>query len=381
MTTSSQNKQARIIGVDGRELMPNTITGFGRFLSNFLEAQVTRLSQHTFIIYGNQQTQYPTPHDRFVFKTIVETKTMWWDQVSIVKALKNDKVDVFFTPYDKTPLRAPCPIVMTIHDLLYQYVSDLTGLRRYLYNALYRIQRGAMARRSASVLTVSQHSKRDICKYYGLSPSKVEITYNAVSDRFNPQIADADVERVKRKYGIEKPYILNINNFKPHKNPKALLKAFSKLSQGLQDKYMLVMGGKHHPVYTPALTDAISEHDLCEKILLPGIIADEDLPALYKGAELFAISSTYEGFGIPPIEAMACGTPVVSSNATSLPEVIGNAGLLVSPNDIDGYANAFESVLSSDTLREELAQKGLEQIKHFTPEKVASRILQVLESV
>jgi len=377
MTNSSAHKSLTI-GIDGRELLPNTFTGFGRYIENFLSAQITRASQHQFIIYGNQHTNFPNPNDNYTFKVIQEKNTLWWDQVAIVKTLRQDRVDLFFTPYDKVPINAPCPVVMTIHDLLYQYVSDLSGLKRYVYNTLYRLQRGYMARHAARVLTVSEHSRQDIAKYYGLDASRITITHNAVSDRFSPNIAKTNIDQVKKKYGLTAPYIFNLNNFKPHKNPRGLIEAYAQLSTQVQQHTHLVIGGKHN-AFTPPLQQRVAQLGISEQVIFPGMIDDADLPAIYAGAKLFVIASFYEGFGIPPLEAMACGTSVISSNATSLPEVIGDAGILVDPHNTQDITLAIDQLLHDDHLRHIKIQNGLKRVTHFSQEKVAGKILHALE--
>lgn len=377
MTEFLQNKPLHI-GIDCRELLPDTFTGFGRYIENFLNAEITQKSHHQFTLYGNQHTRFPEGSQNYALKRLEEQNTLWWDQVTIVNAIRQDQINLLFTPYDKMPIRSPCPVVMTVHDLLYQYVSDLSGIKKWIYNTLYRLQRGYMARHAARVLTVSEHSQNDIAKYYGLPLDQIVITHNAVSDRFCPKLDKTVIASVKKKYNITVPYIFNLNNFKPHKNPSGLIEAYAQLPKEIQSQTHLVIGGNHNS-FTPPLQQHVKKLGLSDVIHFPGIIQDEDLPAIYSGADLFVITSFYEGFGIPPIEAMASGTPVISSNATSLPEVIGDAGLLVSPNDIQGLTRAIEQVLNDHTLRDTLVQKGLQRIQVFTQEKVAGKILNALE--
>lgn len=377
MTKSSPHNPLRI-GIDGRELLPHTFTGFGRYIENFLGATNTRTAKHHFIIYGNQHTRAIPQSANYTQKTIEEKNTLWWDHIALVKAMHQDALDLFFTPYDKTPFRAPCPVVMTIHDLLYQYVSDLTGIKRTLYNILYRLQRGYMAHKATHILTVSEHSRQDIVKYYGLDASKITITHNAVSDRFHPHISKQKIESTQKKYGITSPYILNLNNFKPHKNPRGLIDAYAQLSPHIHQSTHLIIGGKHN-AFTPSLRQHVETLELSHAIHFPGLIDDNDLPALYAGATLFVIPSFYEGFGIPPLEAMASGTPVISSHTTSLPEVVGDAALMFSPQNTPALTQAITQFLEDKSLRQTYIQKGLERAQLFTQENVAQKILNALE--
>lgn len=377
--TDYSSTDALRIGIDGRELMAGTYTGFGRYLENFLGAKVTQSCPHEIILYGNQFTELSRLNTKYITRVIPENNTLWWDQVSIVSAISKDQLDVFFTPYDKIPLRAPCPVVMTIHDLLYQYVSDLRGMKKWLYNTLYRLQRGYMARAAAKVLTVSEYSRQDIAKYYNLSREEISVTYNAVSSRFRPDIRNTEIEKTKMKYGIPRKYIFNLNNFKPHKNAETLVKAFAKLDAVKRTDTTLVIGGKHN-AFTKTLQTEIDRLQITDAIHLPGVIEDEDLPAIYAGATCFVITSTYEGFGIPPLEAMASGTPVISSKATSLPEVMGDAGVMVSPHNTNELARVLEKTLNDEGMRKNMTEKGLQRAKLFTQEEVASRILKALET-
>lgn len=365
------------IGIDARELLPGIFTGSGRYLSNFLEADITRTSGHHFVLYGRPDTQFPEPSECFTSKILRAPATAYWDHIALIRALKRDRIDLLFTPYDKMPYRAPCPVVITIHDILYQRISDHTGLKKRVYNALYRIQRGAMARRASGILTVSEYSRRDIAAFYGIDPARIAVTYNAVSGRFHPNIPPEHIARVKKKYGLKRPYILTLGNFKPHKNPEALIAAYASLSPDIRKRTHLVLAGAHN-AFVPPLCDLVEFLSLSKTVHFPGAIDDADLPALYAGAKLFAFPSLCEGFGLPPLEAMACGIPVVALNATSIPEVIGDAGLLVSPTDIYAFGAAIAQLLQDDALRQTCIEKGLQRAGLFSLETVAGRILNAL---
>jgi glycosyltransferase involved in cell wall biosynthesis len=275
------------------------------------------------------------------------------------------------------PWRSPCPVVLTIHDILYQHISDHSGIKRKLYNTLYKIQRGAMARKAACILTVSEYSRKDILNFYHILPNRIVITYNAVSERFHPNISTVDQEQIQKKYGLTAPYILNLSNFKPHKNPGILIEAFAQMPPSLRLHTKLVLAGKHN-AFTNPLRHRVKILNLEKNILFPGIIEEEDLPGLYAGATIFAFPSTYEGFGLPPLEAMSCGIPVISSNATSLPEVIGQAGLLIAPNDINAWSNAFVQLLQDSSLQKIYSEQGQERAKIFSLEIIAQNILNAL---
>jgi glycosyltransferase involved in cell wall biosynthesis len=188
------------------------------------------------------------------------------------------------------------------------------------------------------------------------------------------------INTVKKKYGIKKDYLLYVGNFKPHKNVDCLVEAFIQLPSRLKEYYQLVLSGKLDE-YSIRLVEKVKKLSLDGKVVFTGLVSDDDLPSLYSGATVFVFPSLYEGFGLPPLEAMACGTPVICSNKTSLPEVIGDGGVLVDPGRPEDFTNAIESLLSDQSVRDSISLKGLQRAREFSLGRTAKKLLETIEGI
>jgi glycosyltransferase involved in cell wall biosynthesis len=274
------------------------------------------------------------------------------------------------------PLYCPCPTVVTVHDLAYILFPHFFSLRdRLLLSTLVPIS----LRRAAKVIAVSQRTKEDLMAHYHLPENKVAVTYEAASEAFRPIEQQAELTEVRERYGLHEPFILTIGNLQPRKNMIHLVKAYASLHRkGFA--HQLVIAGQAY-WRTSDIYRAVKEWGLEDKVLFTGYVPDADLPLLYNAADLFAFVSLYEGFGLPVLEAMACGTPVVSSRAGSLPEVVGDAGLLVDPLDVEDIAQAMAEVLSRPEFASQLRERGLKQAANFSWRRTAEETLRVYEEV
>jgi glycosyltransferase involved in cell wall biosynthesis len=229
------------------------------------------------------------------------------------------------------------------------------------------------------IITVSQHSKMDIVQKWGIPDDKIKVIPNGVSKRFYPVESLELISKVKNKYGVKKDYILYVGNFKPHKNVSLLVKAFAQLPPSLRRHYQLVLAGTFDE-YSTQLNAITADLHLKGKVVFTGAVYEEDLPVLYSGAMIFVFPSLYEGFGLPPLEAMSCGTPVICSNVTSLPEVVGDSGVLADPRESRNFADAMELLLTDHKLRDKLYYRGLQRAKEFSLERSAKKLLKTIES-
>ena len=366
--------------MDCRELEVRKVTGIGRYLINFLTYASTRKSDCDLILYGNQATSIPDSLSHLQLRVIPEVLTVWWDQVLLPRALKEDQVDIFLSPYIKGPLLAPCPYVVTIHDLIFLKIDAYESGRSMVRNRVFRVWAQLISKHAAAVITVSQRSKEDIMELLEVPESKIVVAPNGLPAEFVLEAgAPSQLEWVTRKYGIIQPYVLYVGNFKPHKNLYMLLAAFKQVSENLGPRYQLVLaGGDAH--YRPELQRRVAELDLEDRVIFTGFVENRDLPDLYKGAEVFVFPSLYEGFGIPVLEAMACGTPVVTSKTTALPEVAGDAGVLVDPHSVNEISQAIRFLLTDQDAREKQIRKGTERSKRFSLEQNSAKVLGVLEA-
>jgi glycosyltransferase involved in cell wall biosynthesis len=236
------------------------------------------------------------------------------------------------------------------------------------------------ARKATRILTVSEASKHDILRFFAVPPDKVEVVYNAIDERFWDTPAEDDVARVRERFQLHHKYVLYVGNIKPHKNLVRLIEAFDGLRRlGFDDVKLLIIGDQISKL--PALRRAVHRYKLHKEVRFLGYVNDETLAILYRLASLFVFPSLYEGFGLPPLEAMACGAPVVTSNVSSLPEVADDAAVLVNPYEVDSIVEGMRRVLSDPALAADLRQKGLVRARHFSWERSVTRTLDIYRLV
>jgi glycosyltransferase involved in cell wall biosynthesis len=272
----------------------------------------------------------------------------------------------------------PCRAVVTIHDCIHlmfpQYLPN-----RFAYGYA-RATLWAAARRAERILTVSETSKADILRYCDVPAERVIVVYNAIDDRFAaPPDMDA-VARVRERYQLNGPFALYVGNIKPHKNLERLIDAFDLVRRGGYERLELLIIGDQISKY-PRLRRAVDKHKLHKHVRFLGFVADDTLAALYRLATVFVFPSLYEGFGLPPLEAMASGTPVVTSNRSSLPEVVGDAAVLVDPYSAASIAEGIQRVLSDADLRRTLSERGLARAREFSWESSIRRVHEVYMDV
>lgn len=290
--------------------------------------------------------------------------------------LRRHPVDLLHVQYTAPPF-APCPVVATIHDLSFEHLPE-TFKRRSRMQLRLTVRR--TARRAAQIIAPSEHTRRDLVATYGIAPERVSLIPLAAGARFAPVTDEGELRRVRGRYGIAEDYILALGSIQPRKNLARLVRAYADLRRARPQAKLpqLVIAGKRAWLYAETLR-AISESGAQDKIILTGYVPEADLPALYSGARCFVYPSLFEGFGLPPLEAMACGTPVIAGDRTSLPEVVGDAGLLVNPFDEAALARSIARLLDDDGLRAALRAQGLERARRFSWRRTAQLTLAAYE--
>jgi glycosyltransferase involved in cell wall biosynthesis len=368
------------VGIDIRELEKGKRTGIGRYLRNFIAYASSARPEHRFFLYGNQHTDPEIGGENIEVRIRPEGMTLWWDQVVLPGLANQDRVDLFLSPFIKGPVRVGCPLVVTIHDLMFLVYTEYDSWRSRPKNALFRRMATWVGRRADLIIADSDYSARDIERLLGLDIAKVQVLPIGLDESYRPVEDEAALAEMRRRYGIEGPYIFYLGNFKPHKNVQALLRAFAGLEQELRDEYFLVLGGKPD-AWTDERKGLAEELGVGRQVRFIGLVPEEDMPTLYSGAALFVFPSLYEGFGLPPLEAMACGAPVVASNRTSVPEVVGDAGLLVDPEDVEGMSREMEKVLGDAEEQRRLRQLGLTRAAAFRSRDICERQMRILEEL
>jgi glycosyltransferase involved in cell wall biosynthesis len=269
-------------------------------------------------------------------------------------------------------------VVATIHDICYEFFPRFFSRSEVIQ---YRAGIRWTARHARRVITISDNSKRDIVTTYGVSPEKVDVTYLGVDlRRFNPSVAPNTLDATLAKYGITKPYLLAVGNLQPRKNLVRLIDAFVHLKRKRSDlPHSLVLVGKatfrHDDVFK-----RVRDHGLDSRVIFTGYVPDEDLAALYVGADVFVYPSLYEGFGLPVAEAMACGTPVLTSNRSSMPEVARDGAVLVDPEAARSITDGLLKILTNARFAATLSRRGVLRAQGFTWERTARATLAAFEA-
>jgi glycosyltransferase involved in cell wall biosynthesis len=295
-----------------------------------------------------------------------------WTQLGLSTEMLISPPDVLFVPSHVLPLVTPTRSVVVVYDVGHRFFPRAHTVPEWLY-VEWAIRRHV--RTATRLITISEASKRDLARLYGANPDSIAVAYPAVEDRFTPATAEA-VRQVRTRYGLAERYILHLGTIKPRKNLPRLVRAFAQAS--LPPDTQLALGGMTTFGGT-AIEQAIKETGLGQRVRRLAYIPDADLPALYSGAAGVAIVSLYEGFGMPALEALACGTPLVAGNRGSLPEIVGEAGIIVDPLDVASISRGLERVVGEPALREVLRQAGPRRAAHFDWATTARVTRQVLE--
>lgn len=313
----------------------------------------------------------------FKIATITPSHKILWTMYSLPKWLIRNHVNILHVQYI-TPIWLPKHIkaITTIHDVSWKFYPQYIKKNDLLFlNTLIPLS----LKRADKIITVSQTSKNDIVKIYKLPSEKVVMIYNGINTSVGYAIPDSDY--VMQKYNLPKDFILYIGTLQPRKNIPALLKAFSILNTKYKtpDTKLVIGGGRGHN-YDERIDVIVKKYMFENNVVFPGYIDDEDLPTLYKLAKVFVFPSLYEGFGIPPIEAMAYGTPVVVSDKSCLPETVGDAGLVVDPENSKAFAEAMYRAIHDESLRRALIEKGYKRAGEFSWERAARETLKLYEN-
>jgi glycosyltransferase involved in cell wall biosynthesis len=290
--------------------------------------------------------------------------------------LRRLRPDVLHAPGLASPLLWHGPFVLTLHDVAFLDVPEQMSRASLYY---WRYVALPSARRATRIVTVSHYTRHEIARALHVSLERIETVYNSIGDQFQAPIPPESIARVRARYHLAERYILFVSTLQARKNVSALIRAFERLAPQMPDAQLVLAGGISSN--SEAIVRDAEQSPVAGRIRLTGRVADEDLPALYAGARVSALPSRHEGFGLTMIESMACGTPVVANNASCLPEVAGDAALLVDADDVEAFAAALRRTLEDESLRQGLIARGFQRAAQFRPEQCARQMLEVYEQV
>ena len=368
-----------IVGVDIREWQPGRRTGIGRVLEEFLRTAAALRPHDRFVLIGNATCEIRVPAANCAVVRIPERWTLWWDQVTLARVLAAYGADVLYSPYIKVPLRGRVPVVNTIHDLTFFRRADYNVRRSdLLKNPPFRLFCRMAIRRASATLVDSQASAQDVQRDLRADPARLRVVPLATGRQFYGKEDQAGDRKVWERYGLSPGYLFYIGGFWPHKNVATLVRAYAALPDTLRRRRPLVLAGMPVPAELHRL---IRSREECRPVATIGMVPDTDLPALYRGAALFAFPSHYEGFGLPVLEAMASGVPVLCSTAPALVELTKDAAEHVDPENAAAWGHALQALLEDAPRRQRLAESGRARAALFTAERMTEAMLKVFDEV
>ncbi len=369
------------IGIDATSLSPQPV-GVGNYIINLIRSLNNLDTEHQFIVFAQQGK-------RALFDISDESNLEWilvtdkspairlvWEQAVFPGLLRRSGVDLLHSLHYTRPVNLPCKSVVTFHDMTFFLFPHLhTRAKRLFFPLATRIS----ARMADGLIADSESTRQDAIHLLKIDPGKIFTVPLGVDDKFHPISVPAPLEDVRQKYGLPQRFILYVGLVEPRKNLPHLLQAYKILIEGGGNLSLVIVGRfgwKYHRVL-----GQIEELGLKENIHFTGYVSVQDLPMVYNLADVFVYPSTYEGFGLPPLEAMACGTPVITSAVSSMPEHVGDAGILVPPEDVQALAQAMDDVLTNESLKNRLARRGPRQASQFTWDRTARETLQVYQKL
>ncbi|MEP6754776.1 MAG: glycosyltransferase family 1 protein [Chthonomonadales bacterium] len=364
------------IGIDGRALT-GRYTGDRTYWWNLLRAYAAESGGIQFTVYSRTPVEVGLlpKVDHINCKVIPAGNDRVWTLSCFPRALQEDGIDVAHTQYT-TPAHTPCAIVTTVHDISFRlHPKWFPRKDRMLLN--FTIP-GAM-KRAAHVITDSESSRADMLRVYKMDPSHITAIHLAAGPEYSPVDKSIATKLVAEKYGLNDLYLLSVGVLQPRKNLPLLLKSFAKAKQESDIPHKLVLSGKAG-WGTQNLQTMAAELGIMDHIQFTGYVEDADLPAIYSAATALAYPSLYEGFGLPPVESMSCGTPVLVSDAPCMPEIAGSGAWVLPVEDVDAWSSAIISLLKSTDLQAEWSKKGLARAREFSWHKTASQTIQIYRS-
>ena len=358
----------------------NEKTGIGQYLYNLLRYIAKFDRENEYFLINNKNESCGVCVNNFKLEIVDKTMPSIFSgshpwHLTIPSKLKHSNFNLIFNPSQiPTFFRFNTSHIVTVLDLIAILFPKDCWFGK---STLYKLFLPRTLKNADKIIAISQNTKDDLIKHFNIPEEKIRVIYLAANKSYK-LLPKEEINKIKIKYNLNYSFILYVGTLEPRKNIVRLIEAFYKARNENSINHKLVFTGRKGWKYEN-IFNKIKELNLEKDIIFTGYVSDEDLPALYNTADLFVYPSIYEGFGLPPLEAMACGTPVITSNVSSLPEVVGNAGIMVNPYNVNELADKITEVLTNEELKKELSQKGLERAKLFSWEKCAKETMEVFE--
>lgn len=366
------------IGINTLYLIPGNVGGTEIFLRNLLKELAHIDENNQYILFTNREGAHsfdPLPANWLEISCdispIIKPYRVFWEQWRFPGMVEKNRIDLLHSPGYVSPLKGDYAKIVTLFDMNYYYYPETFSLAKRLYWNRYLPKSSQTA---DLILTVSEYSKKDISKIFHLPESKIRVTHGAVSEEFYQFRSRKEIDQFLQSKKINPPYILSVATFNKHKNLDGVVRAYTKMKQSGSYPHHLVLVGIKGDYYLNVLKE-IQQSPYQHEIHILDPMTNLELPCLYQGADLFVLLSYFEGFGLPVIEAMAGGIPVICSNRTSLPEIAGDAAILVDPDDETKVVGAMVELLRYPEKRKQLGEKGKIQAQQFSWKKMAQLTL------
>lgn len=381
------------IGIDVRVLSRGTVTGVEEYTLNLLSALLFSDKSNNYFLFYNAYNKVNLNFDwlslsNVNLKQFQIPNRFFFISARYLKFPKIDKllsgIDVYFNPhFFAAPVSKKCSKITTFHDLSFERHPEFFSFKKRNWHE-FLIKPKKEAKEAKFIIAVSESTKQDLVDIYGINSEKIKVIYPGISlssDKFKTSDYRTNLERVKKKYKLPGRFILYFGTIEPRKNIKGLIEAFENLNSSYSNKngYKLVIAGSKGWLYKDIIKKA-RDSKFCKDIFFTGYVQQEDKPYLYSLSDLFVYPSFFEGFGFPPLEAMACGVPTITSNNSSLPEVVGDGALMINAYNVDEMTWSIKEVLENNSLRKKMIKKGFQRVGRFSWDKCADKINKLLIS-
>ncbi len=369
-----------LISIDTRGAKLYTGTGIGTYTNELMKniMKLDQKNQYLFFWPGEGYEQFKGKSNIKV-RIVGEKHKSFWTNSYIPAQIKNNAIEIFHVPQNGIglPKEKYCKYVVTVHDLIPYILPETVGEN---YRKQFTTQMPSILENADKIITVSQYSKQDIMNYFGIPKEKIAVTYLATDTIYQPINHQHAKNFIKNRYTIDSNFILYLGGFSPRKNVHRLIDAYANIYRKLNPSHDLIIIGTLKESHQE-LVKQVEKLGLQNKVKFIGFIPYEHLPYFYNAASVFVYPSIYEGFGLPPLEAMACGCPTITSNITSIPEVVGDGALLINPFDIDELSRSILKILEDQKFTIHLIVKGLKRASNFSWKTTAMNTLKVYSSL